>query len=119
MTESDVLKLRRLGEKILFYSHTPENDERAKAWKKHNMLDKSARPVVFCDPENGWNEIIGPDDPECEDPLARKTERNLKKQLFHFEKMHDDFVLEASLYVPFHKKYQAGVRTVKLCRRKP
>ena len=55
MTESDVLKLRRLGEKILFYSHTPENDERAKAWKKHNMLDKSARPVVFCDPENVIN----------------------------------------------------------------
>ena len=68
------------------------------------MLDKSARPVVFCDPENGWYEIIGPDDLECEDPLAGKTERNLKKQLFHFEKTHDDFVLEASLYVPFHKK---------------
>lgn len=26
-------------------------------WRRHNALERT-RPVILCDPENGWNEII-------------------------------------------------------------
>jgi len=38
-----------------------------------NALE-ATRPVIFCDPENGWNEIIRPADLACHSPLARTWE---------------------------------------------
>jgi len=28
-------------------------------WRRHNDLQPE-RPLIFCDPENGWNEIVTP-----------------------------------------------------------
>ena len=35
----------------------PIEAEKRELWYRHNALE-ATRPVVFCDPENGWNEII-------------------------------------------------------------
>ena len=40
------------------------------------------RPLVFCDPENGWNEIITPADLACAGELARAWEMRLRKEIF-------------------------------------
>ena len=55
---------------------------------------EATRPVVLCDPENGWNEIITPASSSVRGPLARRWEMVLRKELFWAEQMQDDKVIE-------------------------
>ncbi len=52
---------------------TAHEAEKRKLWLRHNALQPT-RPVIFCDPENGWNEIIRPEHLACESELARDWE---------------------------------------------
>ena len=45
------------------------NEKTRSSGNQHNALEPT-RPLIFCDPENGWNEIITPDR-LCEGALAR------------------------------------------------
>jgi hypothetical protein len=49
--------LRSLAEQMAKLAAEPVQQEKKKLWYDLNAL-KETRPVVFCDPENGWNEII-------------------------------------------------------------
>ena len=49
--------LRELAEKVALIAQTTEMKERCELWRRHNQLEKT-RPLIFCDPEWGWNEII-------------------------------------------------------------
>lgn len=51
-------------------------------------------PVIFADPENGWNEIITADMIECRGDLARRWEVVLRKEIFCGRDMKDDKPLE-------------------------
>lgn len=85
--------LHRLAEKVAYLSsRSSENDKRS-LWHNHNTL-KSYRPLVFCDPENGWNEIITEDKIKCSGSLARRWEMILRKEIFWGEKICDDKVIE-------------------------
>jgi hypothetical protein len=84
--------LRGLASKIAGYAALPIQDERRDLWYKHNSLEVT-RPVIFCDPENSWNEIIPQSSLQCEDPLARAWEFGLRVSLFRCEKMKDDVVI--------------------------
>jgi hypothetical protein len=55
---------------------------------------KTKQPIIFCDPENGWNEIITEDKIECTGSLARRWEVVLKKEIFWVESIKDDKVIE-------------------------
>lgn len=58
-----------------------EEDEKRILWYKHNDLEPT-RPLVFCDPENGWYEIITPGKLKCKGNLARIWEFKLRKEIF-------------------------------------
>ncbi len=62
-------------------------------WKRHNMLG-SVRPIVFCDPENGWNEIITEAQMRCKGKIARRWEMDLRKEIFWGGEMGDDKPVE-------------------------
>jgi len=64
------------------------------------MLEET-RPLIFCDPENGWNEIIGSRDLRCTGALAREWEMTLRKEIFWAESMGDDRVTERIFDVPY------------------
>ena len=81
--------LRKLAERISKLASRDIEKEKQNLWYSHNSL-KSVRPLIFCDPENGWNEIITEDQIECENSLARRWEVVLKKELFWTEKICDD-----------------------------
>ena len=49
--------LRELAERVAGLAALPIMTEKRELWRKHNRLEKT-RPIIFCDPENGWNEII-------------------------------------------------------------
>lgn len=89
----DRLVLRDLAKRIADLAARPEEGEKRDLWYRHNALEPT-RPLVFCDPENGWNEILTPDKLQCEGGLARGWEWHLRREIFWGEQMCDDKVIE-------------------------
>jgi hypothetical protein len=93
ITPGDRAVLRRLAEKTAVIAARPIEQTKRALWTRHNML-QSARPLVFCDPENGWNEIITSSLLLCAGELARSWEMALRKEIFWGEQMRDDRVVQ-------------------------
>lgn len=85
--------LRRLASQVAELAARPIEQEKRGLWYQLNALEPT-RPVIFCDPENGWNEIITIDQFECEGELALRWEMNLRKEIFWGTEMCDDRVIE-------------------------
>lgn len=85
--------LRLLARQVAEAAAQPIMAERRDLWRRHNDL-MGLRPMVLCDPENSWQEIIREDQLVCTGDLARAWERRLRKQLFWGTQMGDDRVLE-------------------------
>ena len=100
ISREDKIILRNLAEKVAKLASDPKMEEKRELWKKHNMLEKT-RPVVFCDPENGWNEIITERQIKCKGKIARRWEMDLRKEIFWGEEMGDDKPVEPYFDVPY------------------
>jgi hypothetical protein len=90
--------LRELALRVAEAAAKPEQQKKASLWKRHNMLEPT-RPLVFCDPENGWNEIVVDADIRCRSELAVIWENRLRKELFWAEQMGDDKVTDNNFYI--------------------
>jgi hypothetical protein len=85
--------LRRLAGQVADIAMRPIEDEKRELWYRHNALQPT-RPVIFCDPENGWNEIVRPAELESQSPLARRWEMDLRKEIFWGTHMGDDYTIQ-------------------------
>jgi len=94
LNQRDRLILRELAKQVAELADRPVEKEKRELWYRHNALE-STRPLVFCDPENGWNEILTPDTLRCEGGLARAWEWYLRREVFWGAHMRDDKVIEA------------------------
>jgi len=94
LNQRDRLILRELAQQVAELAERPVEKEKRELWYRHNALE-STRPLVFCDPENGWNEILTPDTLRCEGGLARAWEWHLRREVFWGAHMRDDKVIEA------------------------
>ena len=103
---SDRAVLRRLAGKVGELAARPLEDEKRELWRRHNALEPT-RPVIFCDPENGWNEIFPPESLSCRGQLARRWEMHLRKEIFWGAEMGDDYTIEPYFDV-FHV-HQGGL----------
>ena len=92
--------LRRLAAKVAELAARPIEGKKRDLWYRHNALEVT-QPVIFCDPENGWNEIIRPAELTCHSPLARRWEMHLRKEIFWGTEMGDDYTIEPYFNV-FH-----------------
>lgn len=99
-SEQEISLLRELSKNVRAISERTSEKEKAQLWIMHNDL-KPVRPMIFADPENGWNEIILAKDLFCQDPLARIWEMFLRKQIYWAENIKDDKVIEPYFDVPF------------------
>ncbi|GKH33912.1 MULTISPECIES: uroporphyrinogen decarboxylase family protein [Lachnospiraceae] len=99
-SEKEKQHLKKLGDRTAQIAALPVQKEKAELWRAHNDL-KTSEPVVFIDPENGWNECIPGNILLCEDPLARVWEMHLRKQIYWFEQLKDDKVIENYFDVPY------------------
>lgn len=99
-TDEEIKVLRDLATKVAEIAARPEEEKKAKLWTDHNDL-KTTEPVVFVDPENGWNEIVTVDQLQCSDPLARVWEMQLRKLIYWADNMKDDKVIEKYFDVPY------------------
>ncbi len=97
--ERDVLQ--ELARKVAEIAARPAELEKARLWTALNDLE-SERPLIFCDPENGWNEIITQDQILCKSPLLRVWEMYLRKEIHWAESFKDDRVIEPFFNVPYH-----------------
>ena len=81
--------LEELAYKVKKIASSVEQKEKIKLWNDHNML-KRTRPVIFCDPENGWNKIVTSKQMICKNKIARVWEMRLRKEIFWGQEMGDD-----------------------------
>ena len=100
MTPQDREVLRGLAERVAAIADQPRMHETRRLWTRHNGLEET-RPLVFCDPENGWNEIITESQMQCRGKLARRWEMDLRKEIFWGEEMGDDKPVEPYFDVPY------------------
>lgn len=99
-TSEEKAVLRDLARRQATAAALPEQDRKRKLWTAHNDL-KTKEPVVLCDPEGGWNEIIAADTLRCTTPLARIWEMRLRKDVFWGESMGDHKVVDDIIFVPY------------------
>lgn len=100
MTPEDQAVLRQLAERVAAIAAGPRMAEVRRLWTALNGL-KPLRPLVFCDPENGWNEIITAAQMQCRGTLARRWEMDLRKEIFWADEMQDDKPVEPFFDVPY------------------
>jgi hypothetical protein len=93
LNSRDRVILRDLAKRVAALAHRPEEQAKRDLWRRHNALGRT-RPLIFCDPENGWHEIITEGDLTCQGELARAWEFRLRKDLWWGECMRDDRVIE-------------------------
>ena len=96
---ADKKVLRDLALRVAAHAADPIQEQKKKLWTLHNDL-KTNEPLVFIDPENGWNEIFPQSALLCSEPLARDWEFHLRIRLFHAEHLKDDFVVDDLFGVP-------------------
>jgi hypothetical protein len=93
ISQKDRQTLRELALQVAELSAGSIQAEKRDLWYRHNAL-QATRPLIFCDPENGWNEIITRDQLQCEGTLPRQWEYHLRREIFWGNCMGDDRVIE-------------------------
>ena len=84
--------LRTLAGEVAELAARPIEREKRLLWLDHNAL-RPTRPVVFCDPETSWNELIPPHALASSNPIARSWEFHLRREIFWGKQMKDDRVI--------------------------
>jgi hypothetical protein len=71
--------------------------------------------LIFCDPENGWNEIIPAQQLECSNDLARQWEMHLRKEIFWGSQMKDDYTIQSYFDVGHvHQEIDWGLKETRI-----
>jgi len=97
---SDFPRLREVAKMVRECANRPFEIEKAETWRRHNDLETS-EPLIFISPENGWNEIVTPDQLKCESDAARAIEFELLTRVFHADHMKDDYQVDAYINAPY------------------
>jgi len=100
ITQDERILLKELAKKLRECAERPIEAEKRRLWTDHNDL-KATRPVIFCDPENGWEEIIPESSLQCTGELARSWEMRLRKEICWANEMKDDKVVDAVFEVGY------------------
>lgn len=100
-SDREISVLRKLAEKVALIAESDAMKQKQKLWMDNHDL-KSSYPVIFVDPENGWNEILTDEVMQCEDPLARTWENSLRKDIYSAEIIKDDRVITKDFNVPWY-----------------
>ena len=70
--------LRQLADNVAEIAHSDEMAQKRQKWHQINTL-RAMECVIFCDPENGWNEVITEAQMQCSSLLARRWEMSFSR----------------------------------------
>lgn len=98
--ERDLRMLRELAQRKAEIAALPIQAEKRKLWTRLNMLE-SVRPTVWIF-EIPWNEMEVGDELtlQCSDPLCQNLEQTLRQQIYQWEHLPGDMVMEPVIPVP-------------------
>ncbi len=96
LSQHDLDILRRLGERKAQIAADPVNAERRAAWYAHDAGEPAARPMVLTEVfgVRDAHPPISDADYHCRDEWARRVERSLVLQIYQFDVLKDDHVIE-------------------------
>ncbi|NLG26224.1 MAG: hypothetical protein GX558_12770, partial [Clostridiales bacterium] len=94
-----MIALRGLACEVAELASRPDQIEKSILWQRHNDL-RTPQPLIFCDPENGWHEIIPSGRLQTRGELARAWEFGLLRRLDHARFLKDDMVIDDAFWVP-------------------
>ena len=98
MADNDEIILRELAEKVAEVAALPEQEQKRRMWYEHNAL-RSGRPTVLVFPEGSWVELLPDSQLQCQDPLLRSWERELRMRVYTWEHFKDDQPVDNRLQV--------------------
>ncbi len=111
LSDQERTVLRDLAAHVAEWAARPVENEKRREWCRHNAL-QPGRPMVFCDPENGWHEIFPPDSLQCTSELARHWEFELRIKEFYGARMRDDRVIDPNFLLrPVAQETGWGLQT--------
>jgi hypothetical protein len=100
INEADKKILRELAKAVSEIAARPEQDRKRKLWEKHNDLIETP-PLIFCDPELAWYEIIPATLLQCHGSLARIWEFRLRKEIYWANTIKDDRVATSEFTIQY------------------
>lgn len=107
LPESDIEVLRRLGERKRMIAEHPVNLERKAAWY---ALDSGARgrPMILAEAQSIGDETAPHKTMPvlCQDPWARSLEQQMRFELYQFDVLQDDHVIEP--FMPVYWKVRTS-----------
>jgi hypothetical protein len=98
---SDLNILRDLAKRMLEIAHDPVNEERRELWYKHNSLQKT-RPLVLIESGIALNELVTDKVLQCQEGWARGLEIGFLRNIYHYENIDDDSVIEPYINCNWH-----------------
>jgi hypothetical protein len=100
MEKNDILVLKELGKKTAEIAELPIQQERKRQWIALNSL-KPERPMFTID-QVPWHEMDVNEELvlRCKDEFTRQIETFLRRQLYKWNHMQDDLVVEKHINIP-------------------
>lgn len=97
---ADVKTLRDLAKEIRKIAQSAENQQRKARWLAHNAL-KPGEPMVICEVGGLRQNGEHPMEPllTCQEPWAREMELGFRTNIYQFNEIRDDWVVEPYLNV--------------------
>jgi len=90
--------VRDLAKQVAAIAALPVQKEKAELWRRLNRLDP-VRPMVML--QNGaWNETLDDREAQCSDEFCRRQELHLRRELYQWQHMPGDMVVEDVFYTP-------------------
>lgn len=99
-TQKDRELLRSLAARVREVAELPVMEARKKSWTNFNGL-KPEKPMILCFPEGAWRELLPEKDMQCESQELRAWEWKLRSQIYWWEHINDDNVLEKWFNIPW------------------
>jgi len=98
--QHDIDIIRRLAEKKAEIAQSDINLERKNLWYAHDE-GPSGRPMILAETFEAWREVFPKGYLECEERWARSIEAGLRLEIYQYEKLKDDHVVEPYHNVPW------------------
>lgn len=99
LSEKEIHLLRELAHRVADIGSHPVQAQRIAFHRRHNALE-GERPALLCFPEGAWEELVPMASMTCRDPFWQGYECYLRRLLYRWAHIPDDFVTEPALGVP-------------------
>ena len=95
LSRHDIDILRRLAQRVVDITQSPVNLERKALWYKHDA-GRSERPMILAEAFDVRDEVLPLPASvlECDEPWTRGVEGRLRFQIYQFDVLRDDHVVE-------------------------